>query len=225
MNICITSRLEPVLPSPCVTWMSSRLCLNRRWNKSNVMIKAPYTTLSHLYPIGELVLNVSSLCNLGFLKYRVISDGHYVAYCMNSIDGYWYEYDDSCVTRVDEAEVLSREAYVLFYQKKGTETSENFKRKVLEASAELNENDTNAFYISTEWLHRFRTFSEPGPITNTDFLCEHLGQIPFLQPTQVFPIPSKIWQLLHEQYGGGPPCDRLIPCNICLKEKLAPAPK
>uniref|UniRef100_A0A914QPM6 ubiquitinyl hydrolase 1 n=1 Tax=Panagrolaimus davidi TaxID=227884 RepID=A0A914QPM6_9BILA len=142
--------------------------------------------------------------------------GHYVAYCYNSIDGNWYEYDDASVTRVDEADVLSREAYVLFYQKRSTEASENFKEKVLELSATLNETESlNAFYISAEWLYRFRTFSEPGPITNNDFLCEHFGQAPLLQPNQVFPIPSKVWSLLFEQYGGGPPCDRLMQCNTC----------
>lgn len=29
------------------------------------------------------------------------------------------------------------------------------------------------YYISAEWLHRFYNFSEPGPITNHDFLCPH----------------------------------------------------
>jgi ubiquitin carboxyl-terminal hydrolase 20/33 len=146
--------------------------------------------------------------------------GHYVSYCYNSVDGNWYEYDDASVVRVDEADVLSREAYVLFYQKKSTEASEDFKEKVLEISSTLNETNSSAYYISAEWLYRFRTFSEPGPITNTDFLCEHFGQAPLLQPNQVFPIPSKVWALLHERYGGGPPCDRLMPCNTCQNRVL-----
>lgn len=31
------------------------------------------------------------------------------------------------------------------------------------------------FYISRQWLNKFKTFAEPGPISNTDFLCPHGG--------------------------------------------------
>jgi hypothetical protein len=34
------------------------------------------------------------------------------------MDENWYEFDDNVVSRVDAAEVLTKEAYVLFYQKK-----------------------------------------------------------------------------------------------------------
>ncbi|CAD5234489.1 unnamed protein product [Bursaphelenchus xylophilus] len=44
--------------------------------------------------------------------------GHYVAYCLNDVDGNWYEYDDSFVRQISEDEVLNCEAYVLFYQKR-----------------------------------------------------------------------------------------------------------
>ncbi|CAD5229310.1 unnamed protein product [Bursaphelenchus okinawaensis] len=44
--------------------------------------------------------------------------GHYVAYCLNDIDGNWYEYDDSFVRQVTEGEVLNCEAYVLFYRRR-----------------------------------------------------------------------------------------------------------
>lgn len=42
--------------------------------------------------------------------------GHYVAY-VKSGDGNWYECDDSSVTEVDEDEVLSQTAYMLFYRR------------------------------------------------------------------------------------------------------------
>ena len=32
------------------------------------------------------------------------------------------------------------------------------------------------FYISKQWINRFNTFAEPGPITNYDFLCRHGGK-------------------------------------------------
>lgn len=31
------------------------------------------------------------------------------------------------------------------------------------------------FYVSRQWLNKFRTFAEPGPISNHDFLCSHGG--------------------------------------------------
>ena len=32
------------------------------------------------------------------------------------------------------------------------------------------------FYVSKEWINRFNTFAEPGPVTNEDFLCPHGGR-------------------------------------------------
>lgn len=32
------------------------------------------------------------------------------------------------------------------------------------------------FYVSRQWLNKFRTFAEPGPISNHDFLCAHGGE-------------------------------------------------
>lgn len=40
------------------------------------------------------------------------------AYCCNALDGQWYSYDDSRVEGVPEAEVSTRSAYILFYQRR-----------------------------------------------------------------------------------------------------------
>lgn len=40
------------------------------------------------------------------------------AYCCNALDGRWYSYDDSRVEGVQEAEVSTRSAYILFYQRR-----------------------------------------------------------------------------------------------------------
>lgn len=42
------------------------------------------------------------------------------AFCRNSVDGQWYSYDDSSVEAVPEAEVCTRGAYILFYQRRNT---------------------------------------------------------------------------------------------------------
>jgi len=33
-----------------------------------------------------------------------------------------------------------------------------------------------SFFVSRQWISKFNTFAEPGPITNYDFLCEHGGK-------------------------------------------------
>jgi len=37
-----------------------------------------------------------------------------------------------------------------------------------------------SFYVSRQWITKFNTFAEPGPITNYDFLCEHGGKLNIL---------------------------------------------
>ena len=44
--------------------------------------------------------------------------GHYFAYCKNSIDNGWYEFNDSNVSKIEEKKVVSDNAYVLFYNKR-----------------------------------------------------------------------------------------------------------
>ncbi|XP_018090955.1 ubiquitin carboxyl-terminal hydrolase 43 isoform X2 [Xenopus laevis] len=49
-----------------------------------------------------------------------LQGGHYTAYCRNSLDARWYSYDDSNVEHVQENDVCTRGAYLLFYQKRTT---------------------------------------------------------------------------------------------------------
>lgn len=50
-------------------------------------------------------------------KGDVIAEGHFVCY-VRSDTGQWYLMDDAVVIKADEAEVLSKEAYLLFYLRK-----------------------------------------------------------------------------------------------------------
>jgi hypothetical protein len=46
--------------------------------------------------------------------------GHYTAFCLNSIDNKWYEFNDSCVTEIkNESDIITQSAYVLFYRQQG----------------------------------------------------------------------------------------------------------
>jgi len=44
--------------------------------------------------------------------------GHYTAVCRNPTDGQWYSFDDVHTKQISEAEVVTKDAYILFYQKR-----------------------------------------------------------------------------------------------------------
>lgn len=45
-----------------------------------------------------------------------LSSGHYTALCKNQ--NKWYDFDDECVSRIDEKKVMNNSAYLLFYCKR-----------------------------------------------------------------------------------------------------------
>lgn len=49
-------------------------------------------------------------------------------------------------------------------------------RQKVVSLASMKEHSLLQFYISREWLNKFNTFAEPGPITNHTFLCAHGGE-------------------------------------------------
>lgn len=145
--------------------------------------------------------------------------GHYTAYCLNHINEQWYEFDDQYVTEVDVSQVINCEAYVLFY-KKNDEHMLNLRMKAM-AIRDAREPSLMQFYVSKQWINRFNTFAEPGPITNSDFLCKHggvppnkVGHVEML----VEPLEQAVWELLYSKFGGGPVCNRLYPCQVCQQE-------
>lgn len=80
------------------------------------------------FPIKEL--NLNKYCN-GYRKNKNIFDlvcvanhignlnfGHYYAYCKNSKNNKWYNYNDNTVREISEDELISSSVYCLFYQKR-----------------------------------------------------------------------------------------------------------
>ncbi|VDK85593.1 unnamed protein product [Litomosoides sigmodontis] len=135
--------------------------------------------------------------------------GHYVAYCKNEMDDNWYEFDDTVVTQLEIADILSKEAYVLFYQRQSSQRMDEIRILPLHN------------YISREWLHRFSTFSNPGPITNYDFLCQHSQILPrraACVTDYYVTISSSLWDFLYEKFGGGPASSELHYCLPCQTE-------
>tara|TARA_B110000908_G_C10120063_1_gene387184 strand:- start:238 stop:420 length:183 start_codon:yes stop_codon:yes gene_type:complete len=45
------------------------------------------------------------------------SGGHYWSYAKN-IDGNWYNFNDTQITSIEESDLISSDAYCLFYKKK-----------------------------------------------------------------------------------------------------------
>ncbi|VDM18701.1 unnamed protein product [Hydatigera taeniaeformis] len=46
-----------------------------------------------------------------------VQSGHYTAYCLDSTDHRWRNFDDSRVTELSDSEIVTRAAYVLFYKR------------------------------------------------------------------------------------------------------------
>lgn len=80
------------------------------------------------FPINEL--NLNKYC-IGYKKNKNIFDlvcisnhvgnlnfGHYYAYCKNSSNNKWYNFNDNSVEEIDENKIVSSSAYCLFYQKR-----------------------------------------------------------------------------------------------------------
>ncbi|KAM8873540.1 ubiquitin carboxyl-terminal hydrolase 20 isoform 2-T3 [Synchiropus picturatus] len=157
---------------------------------------------------------LSVICHHG-----TAGSGHYIAYCQNVINGQWYEFDDQYVTEVHETVVQNAEAYVLFYRK-SSEESLRERQKVV-ALANMKEPSLLQFYISREWLNKFNTFAEPGPISNHTFLCQHGGippnKYPFVDDLVVI-VPQHVWEYLYNRFGGGPAVNHLYMCAICQVE-------
>uniref|UniRef100_A0A8B9G8R5 ubiquitinyl hydrolase 1 n=1 Tax=Amazona collaria TaxID=241587 RepID=A0A8B9G8R5_9PSIT len=65
-------------------------------------------------PPRDSLYDLYAVCN----HHGSLQSGHYTAYCCNALDGQWYSYDDSRVEGVPEAEVSTRSAYILFYQRR-----------------------------------------------------------------------------------------------------------
>lgn len=157
---------------------------------------------------------LSVICHHG-----TASSGHYIAYCRNNLNNLWYEFDDQSVTEVPESTVQNAEAYVLFYRKSNEEARRE--RQRVSSLLTMMEPSLLQFYISRQWLNKFKTFAEPGPISNNDFLCIHGGVLPrkagFIEDLVVM-LPQNIWDTLYSRYGGGPAVNHLYVCHTCQIE-------
>uniref|UniRef100_A0A8D3CXN2 Ubiquitin carboxyl-terminal hydrolase 33 n=1 Tax=Scophthalmus maximus TaxID=52904 RepID=A0A8D3CXN2_SCOMX len=165
---------------------------------------------------------LSVICHHGTASSDVLHSlarGHYIAYCRNDANNLWYEFDDQSVTEVSESCVQNAEAYVLFYKKSNEEALKE--RRRVSGLFSMMEPSLLQFYISRQWLNKFKTFAEPGPISNDDFLCSHGGVPPnkatFIDDLVIM-LPQNVWDHLYSRYGGGPAVNHLYVCHTCQVE-------
>lgn len=74
------------------------------------------------------------------------------------------------------------------------------------------------FFISRQWLNRFKNFSEPGPIDNWSILCQHGNLLPNKAANisdLLVPLPQALWDFFYAEFGGGPVTNCPIECDTC----------
>lgn len=157
----------------------------------------------------------SVICHHG-----TVGGGHYTCFARNAFTDRWYEYDDHHVNEVSTDTVQNCQAYVLFYQKCNPQMELiRFEANELASSYPVSRSDIR-FYISREWLARFNTFSEPGPISNWSMLCPH-GDVLYTKMSVIshlaVPISQHSWEYLYRKFGGGPAINLLFECEICKR--------
>lgn len=92
------------------------------------------------FPLKELNLSNYVKSNHGGIydlfavsnHYGGLYGGHYTATCQNSMDGKWYEFNDSMAELIDDTnKIVSEAAYVLFYRKREVNAEINFTQQPL----------------------------------------------------------------------------------------------
>uniref|UniRef100_A0A4W5KBL9 Ubiquitin carboxyl-terminal hydrolase n=1 Tax=Hucho hucho TaxID=62062 RepID=A0A4W5KBL9_9TELE len=97
--------------------------------------------------------------------YGGMGGGHYTAYAKNKDDDKWYNFDDSSVSPANKDQIVSKAAYVLFYQRQDTvngtgyfdldreEEREEKNREGASASVQSDEEVNDNFYIFESAMH------------------------------------------------------------------------
>jgi ubiquitin carboxyl-terminal hydrolase 4/11/15 len=112
-------------------WNSPRILVVhlKRFSYRNKYFREKLETLVH-YPLRDLDLSrhiigpktPAPIYDLYAVSnhYGGMGGGHYTAYALNKGTNKWYKFDDSYVSEMDESQVVSSSAYVLFYRRRDT---------------------------------------------------------------------------------------------------------
>ncbi|XP_021563170.1 ubiquitin carboxyl-terminal hydrolase 4 isoform X4 [Carlito syrichta] len=97
-----------------------RFSYNRYWrDKLDTVVEFPIRGLN----MSEFVCDLSARPYVYDLiavsnHYGAMGVGHYTAYAKNKLNGKWYYFDDSNVSLASEDQIVTKAAYVLFYQRR-----------------------------------------------------------------------------------------------------------
>uniref|UniRef100_A0A3B3VN88 Ubiquitin carboxyl-terminal hydrolase n=1 Tax=Poecilia latipinna TaxID=48699 RepID=A0A3B3VN88_9TELE len=97
-----------------------RFSYNRCWrDKLDTLVDFPIRDLNMSEFVcdpkaGPYVYDLIAVSN----HYGGMGGGHYTAYGKNKMDGKWYYFDDSSVSSASEDQIVTKAAYVLFYQRR-----------------------------------------------------------------------------------------------------------
>ncbi|XP_059795604.1 ubiquitin carboxyl-terminal hydrolase 4 isoform X4 [Balaenoptera ricei] len=100
-----------------------RFSYNRYWrDKLDTVVEFPVRALN----MSEFVCDLSARPYVYDLiavsnHYGAMGVGHYTAYAKNKLNGKWYYFDDSSVSLASEDQIVTKAAYVLFYQRRDDE--------------------------------------------------------------------------------------------------------
>ncbi|XP_012510634.1 PREDICTED: ubiquitin carboxyl-terminal hydrolase 4 isoform X2 [Propithecus coquereli] len=101
-----------------------RFSYNRYWrDKLDTVVEFPVRGLN----MSEFVCDLSARPYVYDLiavsnHYGAMGVGHYTAYAKNKLNGKWYYFDDSNVSLASEDQIVTKAAYVLFYQRQDDES-------------------------------------------------------------------------------------------------------
>ncbi|KAL2803833.1 ubiquitin carboxyl-terminal hydrolase 4 isoform b, partial [Daubentonia madagascariensis] len=101
-----------------------RFSYNRYWrDKLDTVVEFPVRALN----MSEFVCDLSARPYVYDLiavsnHYGAMGVGHYTAYAKNKLNGKWYYFDDSNVSLASEDQIVTKAAYVLFYQRRDDES-------------------------------------------------------------------------------------------------------
>ena len=90
--------------------------------KLNHLINFPINNLDitkylHQHHVSKYkTYNLFAINNHDSMNSNGIGFGHYYSYCKNSIDNKWYNFDDDEVNEIDEDDLVTNKAYMLFYE-------------------------------------------------------------------------------------------------------------
>ncbi|XP_040046969.2 ubiquitin carboxyl-terminal hydrolase 43 isoform X1 [Gasterosteus aculeatus] len=101
----------------------------------------------------DFLYDLYAVCN----HHGGMHGGHYTAFCRNSVDGQWYGFDDSSAEPVPEADVCTRGAYILFYQRRDT---------IPPWSASSSVTGSTSSSASDHWLVRLAGGSKRGSVVS-----------------------------------------------------------